>query len=94
MLHHGCQTAWEFQHDAEADGCKKLCRLHHPHCNSIMHGGSQQGGDKMVSMMTVVQQDPLHNASPEMSELTGPVANLSTPMHPLPRLPGLSDDFT
>ena len=45
----------------------------------------------MVSMMTVVQQDPLYNASPEMSELTGPAA---TPMPPLPRLPGLSDDFT
>ena len=58
--------------------------------NSIMHGDSRQGGDNMVSMMTVVQQDPLYNASPEMSELTGgPVV---TPMPPLPKLPSMSLD--
>lgn len=30
-FHHGCQTQWEYNNDAEADGCAKLCRLHHPY---------------------------------------------------------------
>ena len=30
-FHHGCQTQWEYNNDAEADGCAKLCGLHHPY---------------------------------------------------------------
>ena len=86
MLHHGCQTAWEFQHDAEADGCQKLCTVHHPYYHAIMHG-AQGGGGTVVPTTTVVQHP---YASPEMSELTGGPA--VTPMPPLPKLPGMQSD--
>ena len=34
-LHHGCQAMWEYDHDAEADGCLKLCKKHHPHYRRV-----------------------------------------------------------
>ena len=85
MLHHGCQTVWEFQHDAEADGCQKLCTVHHPNYHSIMHGA--QGGEGTIPTTTVVQHP---YASPEVSELTGGPA--VTPMPPVPKLPGMQSD--
>ena len=84
-FHHGCQAMWEYDHDAEADGCMKLCTVHHPHYSSIMQ--SAQG-----EMPAAVVKST--HASPAVSELTGAASTSVLAILPplLPPLPGLPEN--
>jgi hypothetical protein len=70
MLHHACQAEWEFEHDAEAEECKKLCRLHHPHYNSVMHGVHPQ------------EQEPSNPAKRRHISSTSESIDSNTPLYP------------
>ena len=77
LFHHCCQTEWEYDNNAETEGCLKLCRKHHPYYRHIAPASAPP-----LAMMTVTTSHQTNPYSPAISELTPAAGVLAVPKIP------------
>ena len=70
---------WEYDNDAEADGCLKICRLHHPYYSMKQSSGAKSNPSTALMQSTTAQE---LNPPPVVTRGTAPTATVNVQPSP------------